>query len=229
MSEIHSTEQLRGNARRRDASRGMALVTTLLLLMVMMAMTLAMVIAVTSDTLITKYYRNARTSFYAADSGVNIARQAMLSSLSGAALTDGQTFTSGTLPTLSSHGRQHRVGGREHVVRQQCLHPRRISGELLAQFVPGCGNPIGHAGDYLGRVRARRGQLHSDDTVLFDRHGGWRDECGPYTCTNPPYVHGHVQRLLGGSGLTAFRIRSRPSGSRSPTNSRLSRTRGVWW
>ncbi len=53
---------------RRAKSRGIALVTTLLLLSLMVAMTLAMVIAVSSDTLITRYYRNFRASFYAADS-----------------------------------------------------------------------------------------------------------------------------------------------------------------
>src|SRR5579863_2659432 len=63
---------------RKDKSRGIALVTTLLLLSLMVAMTLAMVIAVSSDTLITRYYRNFRTSFYAADSGLNVARQYMM-------------------------------------------------------------------------------------------------------------------------------------------------------
>src|SRR5579872_6875947 len=66
---------------RRAKSRGIALVTTLLLLSLMVAMTLAMVIAVSSDTLITRYYRNFRASFYAADSGLNVARQYMLDQL----------------------------------------------------------------------------------------------------------------------------------------------------
>jgi len=56
-------------------SRGIALVTALLLLSLFTVMTLAMVIATTSDTLIDGYYRNSRTSFYAADSGLNAARQ----------------------------------------------------------------------------------------------------------------------------------------------------------
>ncbi len=55
--------------------------TTLLLLSLMVAMTLAMVISVTSDSLITRYYRNFRASFYAADSGLNVARQYMLDQL----------------------------------------------------------------------------------------------------------------------------------------------------
>jgi len=56
------------------SSRGVALVITLLMLLLFTAMTLAMVIATTSDTLINGYYRNYRGSFYAADSGANAAR-----------------------------------------------------------------------------------------------------------------------------------------------------------
>src|ERR1700730_17863365 len=56
-------------------SRGVALITALLLLSLFSVMTLAMVIATTSDTLIDGYYRNFRGSFYASDSGLNVARQ----------------------------------------------------------------------------------------------------------------------------------------------------------
>ena len=77
-SRDHVSRQVSG---RGGGSRGIALILTLLLLTVMVAMTLAMVISVTSDTLITRYYRNFRSSFYAADSGVNIARQYMLSQI----------------------------------------------------------------------------------------------------------------------------------------------------
>ena len=63
------------SARAANSSRGIALIATLLMLSLMIALTLGMTIAVTSDTLITLYYRNFRSSFYAADSGTNIARQ----------------------------------------------------------------------------------------------------------------------------------------------------------
>ena len=82
---------------RRDTSRGVALVTTLLILMLLMAMTLAMTISVTSDTLINKYYRNARSSFYAADSGVNIARQFMISQIINS-VTLGSSGTTAPIP-----------------------------------------------------------------------------------------------------------------------------------
>jgi Tfp pilus assembly protein PilX len=59
----------------RDNSRGIALITALLLLSLFTVMTLAMVIATSSDLLIDGYYRNARGSFYASDSGLNAARQ----------------------------------------------------------------------------------------------------------------------------------------------------------
>src|ERR1043166_6115195 len=57
--------------------RGVALLTTLLLLMLMTGLSLAMVFSVRSDMLINGYYRNFRGSFYAADSGLNAARTAM--------------------------------------------------------------------------------------------------------------------------------------------------------
>ena len=58
--------------------RGFALVFTLLLLGMMSLIALAMVLSSSSDMLINGYYRNARGSFYAADSGLNIARQQLL-------------------------------------------------------------------------------------------------------------------------------------------------------
>jgi Tfp pilus assembly protein PilX len=67
---------------RSQACRGVALITTLLLLSLFTVMTLAMVIATTSDTLIDGYYRNLRGSFYAADSGLNAARQYFINQFS---------------------------------------------------------------------------------------------------------------------------------------------------
>ncbi len=59
----------------RKSQRGVALVITLLLLALVTVLSLGMVIALSSQTLIGGYYRNFRGSFYAADSGLNIARQ----------------------------------------------------------------------------------------------------------------------------------------------------------
>src|SRR3954447_22797660 len=75
--------------------RGVALVTTLLLLLLMTGMTVAMMLSVNSDMLINGYYRNFRGSFYAADSGLNIARQAMLNQLTAAVP---ETFSVSTQP-----------------------------------------------------------------------------------------------------------------------------------
>src|SRR5665213_3443486 len=61
-----------------EGERGVALIITLLLLSLFTVMTLSMVIATTSDTLIDGYYRNSRGSFYAADSGLNAARQYLI-------------------------------------------------------------------------------------------------------------------------------------------------------
>ena len=99
----HSNDQGKSRLRIFQNSRGVALITTLLLLTLMVAMTLGMVIAVSSDTLITRYYRTYRSSFYAADSGVNIARQYMLNQLvSNATVAIGTTFSSTSTPPLSA-------------------------------------------------------------------------------------------------------------------------------
>src|SRR5208282_2218304 len=64
--------------------RGITLVTTLLLLMLLMGMSLTMVLAVSSESLINGYYGRYRGSFYAADSGVAAARQQMITNLKNA-------------------------------------------------------------------------------------------------------------------------------------------------
>lgn len=74
----------RGRLKNRQNERGIALITTLLLLLLMTGLSLAMVFSVRSDMLINGYYRNFRGSFYAADSGLNIARTAMVDQLKAA-------------------------------------------------------------------------------------------------------------------------------------------------
>lgn len=81
-------------------SRGVALVTALLLLSLFTVMTLSMVIATTSDTLIDGYYRNARGSFYAADSGLNVVRQYMINQFN-ANVPNPYTAFSTTVPIAS--------------------------------------------------------------------------------------------------------------------------------
>ena len=63
---------------KRQAESGVALLTTLLLLLLLTGLSLAMVISVRSDLLVNGYYRNFRGSFYAADSGLNIVRADMV-------------------------------------------------------------------------------------------------------------------------------------------------------
>jgi Tfp pilus assembly protein PilX len=98
----HSSTDAQKTGARRHNSRGIALITTLLLLTLMVAMTLGMVIAVTSDTLISGYYMTYRSSFYAGDSGVNIVRQYMLNQLvTNATVAVGASFASNAAPPLS--------------------------------------------------------------------------------------------------------------------------------
>src|SRR5947209_2869822 len=74
----------RNRARRQH---GVALITTMLLLLLLTAMSLTMVLTVSSDMLLTGYYGNYRGSFYAADSGLNVARQQVINSLNSAIAT----------------------------------------------------------------------------------------------------------------------------------------------
>src|ERR1700738_4908167 len=84
----------------RQNSRGVALITALLLLSLFTVMTLAMVIATSSDTLIDGYYRNSRGSFYASDSGLNAARRNLQSQIF-AAIPAGYTPANGA-PNLTA-------------------------------------------------------------------------------------------------------------------------------
>ena len=75
------TPSRRRSAPHRASERGVALVVTLLLLAMLTALSVAMVVAVSSQTLIGGYYRNFRGAFYAADSGLNVARQKAINEL----------------------------------------------------------------------------------------------------------------------------------------------------
>src|SRR5258708_38178527 len=80
----HTVRSSNSMRKRHKAQRGVALLTTLLLLLLMTGLSLAMVIAARSDMMINGYYRNFRGSFYAADSGLNVARQDMMNQITAA-------------------------------------------------------------------------------------------------------------------------------------------------
>jgi hypothetical protein len=69
----------------RSHNQGVALITTLILLALLSAASLAMFLLVSSDTMINGYYRSYRGSFYAADSGVNVVVEAMNNAIQTAA------------------------------------------------------------------------------------------------------------------------------------------------
>ncbi|MGO9209209.1 MAG: PilX N-terminal domain-containing pilus assembly protein [Terriglobales bacterium] len=66
---------------------GIALITTLLLLILLSLLGLTMAVTANSDMLINSYYGSYRGSFYAADSGLNIARAAMSNQIQNAVTT----------------------------------------------------------------------------------------------------------------------------------------------
>ena len=67
-------------SRARD-ERGVALLIALLLVMLVSALSIGMYIAMSSDSLINGFYRNQRSSYYAADTGIAIGRQYLMNQL----------------------------------------------------------------------------------------------------------------------------------------------------
>src|SRR5882724_7530268 len=92
-----------GSKRRQPTrnERGIALITTLLLLMLLSALTLAMAWSARSDMMINGYYRNFRGSFYAADSGLNIMRQGLNDEFIAGGNYYPAAFTTGSNPLPS--------------------------------------------------------------------------------------------------------------------------------
>src|SRR5882672_10618158 len=80
---------------KKQSEQGAALIISLLLLLLLTGMTIAMVLSTSSDMLINGYYRNFRGSFYAADSGLSIARQDMVNQVLAAVPA---TFSASTQP-----------------------------------------------------------------------------------------------------------------------------------
>lgn len=78
---LHCSVSARGQRISNRRTRGAALIITLILLALLSAASVAMVMLVSSDTMINGYYRNYRGSFYAADSGINVVVQSMKNSI----------------------------------------------------------------------------------------------------------------------------------------------------
>lgn len=76
-------------------ARGVALIITLLLLALLSAASLAMVLLVSSDSMINGYYQDYRGSFYAADSGVNV----VVESIKQAIVANANVSSNAPLPT----------------------------------------------------------------------------------------------------------------------------------
>jgi Tfp pilus assembly protein PilX len=99
----YKTNYSSGKRRRnRKDERGVALLTSLLLLLLMTGLSVAMVMSVRSDLLVNGYYRNFRGSFYAADSGLNIARQSIVNQINADLATLGAGYNPATTVPLSA-------------------------------------------------------------------------------------------------------------------------------
>src|SRR5580704_14860335 len=115
MIEREAQDELRSNMKNRTPvsnkvrssrwqnQQGITLVTTLLLLTLLMGMSLTMVLAVSSESLINGFYGRYRGSFYAADSGVAAARQQIMNNLQ-AAIPAGWNPAAGPIANTTTAG-----------------------------------------------------------------------------------------------------------------------------
>ncbi len=154
---------------RRRSERGIALATTLLLVTLLSAMSLAMVLSVSSDMLINGYYGNERGSFYAADSGATIARQAIISGVLAAVPQD---FLGDGAADSFRHKLQRTNFDPEHLWD---FHSYRGCGRLLARKIHhhiGDGwNADVHGARWTGDGERFRDQLHESSRQ-------WRNTSG---------------------------------------------------
>jgi Tfp pilus assembly protein PilX len=97
----HATDQTIVPQRHRKSGaaseQGSALLISLLLLMLLSALSLGMFVTMSSDALINGFYRNQQSSYYAADSGITVARQYMYNQIQ-ALETAPASFVAGTPP-----------------------------------------------------------------------------------------------------------------------------------
>src|ERR1700691_2418882 len=88
---------IRNRTSANTAEQGSALLISLLLLMLLSALSLGMFVTMSSDSLINGFYRNQQSSYYAADSGITVARQYMYNQIQ-ALETPPASFVAGTPP-----------------------------------------------------------------------------------------------------------------------------------
>jgi Tfp pilus assembly protein PilX len=105
--KFHKSESLAGLVRKnREGQKGVALVMTMLLLLLLTGLSVVMVVSTNSDLLTNGYYRGFRGAFYASDSGLNIVRQATINKLLISATANWgvntQTFAPGTETTVQT-------------------------------------------------------------------------------------------------------------------------------
>ncbi len=164
--------------------KGVALVMTLLLLLLLTGLSVVMVLSTNSDLMTNGYYRGFRGSFYASDSGLNVVRQAtvnqMLGSVQAGWGVTKQPIPAGTEAAVQTtmtnaygtgygndHGRRTNRGLVAGVVPAHVVHAERadVPGDRRGRYL--CGSD--RAGDRLqlhlsvhddcGGPGARRGKI----------------------------------------------------------------------
>ena len=118
--------------RRGRRDQGIALLLSLMLLTLMSVMSVIMVMTVSPDMLINGYYGNFRGSFYAADSGLNMARQQLVNQVKGYVSMNACTGWVTNIPTGSKPLAARRRSTLRTAPRMPPL-PRRMPPVQLSQ------------------------------------------------------------------------------------------------
>ncbi|MGA7786508.1 MAG: hypothetical protein WB997_17835, partial [Candidatus Acidiferrales bacterium] len=155
-------------AAKRTSTRGVALIFTLLILALLMVLSLGMVIALSSQTFIGGYYRNFRGAFYSSDSGLNIARQAMVNQILSLVPA---TTTLGSQPLTAASATTVQTYVNTNYSAWTSIGGGQATNSWPGQFEISSSNPA---------TFAQTNCQPSFSTVGTPPAGG------PYTCANPP-------------------------------------------
>lgn len=166
--------------------RGVALIITLLLLFLLSVIGLAAVVTGSSDLMINGYYRNYRGSFYAADSGVNIARQALYNYFNDPSnLPSGSSFASPPVAQAWATNAQNSINnafGNTYSLNSygQASGSWAESFTITATITPGSGtqpavtkdsgnNITGYSYNYVYQLTAVGKSQGSEQATVFDQ------------------------------------------------------------
>jgi len=183
-SSMHMDRPDSGRATGANAapSRGVALVTTLILLALLGALSVAISLLVSSDSMINGYYRNYRGSFYAADSGATVVVESMKNAIYNAA-NDAAAYPNAPLPT-DGLGVPGTAGGTQTM---NAAHTAAFPASFSSSYTPFTTKTyaIGDAGSWQGQFQIVSVTL-GNPTFTATNYSLDSASCWPPTTTSPP-------------------------------------------